>query len=559
MATALLETRDLELRAQLSSLRGLLVLSMLMTASSDEQQILHLATTSLGGLARCHLAGVHLTEGGWRRTAGGLARARHCAMVEAQLKALGPQGGRVQVPGERWAWAYPLRSPSGRVGTLVVAAEQEPPAAAQFLLRVLAQQAGVALSNARLHAQERAISQELGRVNRALEETVRTLRRGMEIHQRLTEIAISDKGQEGIALAVHELTGYPVAVEDRYGNLRAWAGPNRPDPYPKDPPARREELLRRALASPRPIRDGGRLLALARMRGDVLGALALVDPAGRAGDHELVALEHGVTVLALVLAHLRGLAETELRVRRDLVEDLLAGAEEQSALARAEALGYDLERPHRVVVVEGRSRSGEDALFHAASRAVRELGVGSLLASRTGAIVVLANRDVDWEELRAAVLRELGGGRCRIGVGGLAERLREIPRSFREARIALSIQAASAGGDRATSFDQLGVFRMLCQVRDLSEVERFVREWLGALLDYDMRRRSELVKTLSAYLECGGSYDATAKALLVHRSTLKYRLQRIRELSGHDLRDPDSYFNLQLATRAWTAMQALRA
>jgi sugar diacid utilization regulator len=559
MATTLLDARDLELRTQLSNLRGLLVLSMLMTASSDEQQILQLATTSLGGLARCHLAGVHLTEGGWRQTARSLTQAENCGRVEAQLAALGSQGGRVEVPEERWAWGYPLSSSAGQVGTLVVAAEQEPSTGAQFLLRVLAQQAGVALSNARLHAQERAISQELGKVNRTLEETVQTLQRSTEVHQRLTEVAISDKGQEGIARAVHELTGYPVAVEDRHGNLRAWAGPNRPDPYPKDAPARREELLWRALASPRPIRDGGRLLALARMRGDVLGVLVLVDRAGKAGDHELVALEHGATVLALALAHLRGLAETELRIRRDLVEDLLVGAEEESALARAEALGYDLERWHRVVVIEGRSRTGDDALFHAASRTVREMDAGSLLVSRTGAIVVLANRDVDWEELRMAVLHALGGGRCRIGVGGVADRLSDIPRSFREAQVALSIQAASAGGERATSFDQLGVFRMLCHVQDTAEVERFVRDWLGALLDYDKRKHSELVKTLSTYLECGGSYDATAKALVVHRSTLKYRLQRIKELSGHDLSNPDSHFNLQLATRAWTAMQALQA
>ena len=63
----------------------------------------------------------------------------------------------------------------------------------------------------------------------------------MEIHARLTAVAVSGEGHDGIARAVHELTGLPVAIEDRYGNLRAWAGPNRPDPYPKDSAARREQ------------------------------------------------------------------------------------------------------------------------------------------------------------------------------------------------------------------------------------------------------------------------------------------------------------------------------
>jgi DNA-binding PucR family transcriptional regulator len=64
--------------------------------------------------------------------------------------------------------------------------------------------------------------------------------------------------------------------------------------------------------------------------------------------------------------------------------------------------------------------------------------------------------------------------------------------------------------------------------------------------------------TLSQYLDCGGNYDATARALSVHRSTLKYRLRRIREVSGHDLSVPDTQFNLHIAARAWRTVQALR-
>ncbi|HEV7536401.1 MAG TPA: helix-turn-helix domain-containing protein, partial [Acidimicrobiia bacterium] len=61
-------------------------------------------------------------------------------------------------------------------------------------------------------------------------------------------------------------------------------------------------------------------------------------------------------------------------------------------------------------------------------------------------------------------------------------------------------------------------------------------------------------KTLSTYLECGGNYDETADSLAIHRSTLRYRLQRIREVSGLDLGDVDSRFNLHAATRAWRVL-----
>jgi DNA-binding PucR family transcriptional regulator len=85
-----------------------------------------------------------------------------------------------------------------------------------------------------------------------------------------------------------------------------------------------------------------------------------------------------------------------------------------------------------------------------------------------------------------------------------------------------------------------------------------VAEQLGVLLDHDAERGSQLVETLHHYLETGGSPSATAKALFVHASTVKYRLARIREVGGYDLSKPATRFSLQLATQAWIVLAALR-
>jgi DNA-binding PucR family transcriptional regulator len=197
--------------------------------------------------------------------------------------------------------------------------------------------------------------------------------------------------------------------------------------------------------------------------------------------------------------------------------------------------------------------------MHAVRRAARSMSVGSMLVTRGDTVVVLSDRVVSWEQFRASVLTELGGGRCRIGVGGRCDRPGEFPRSYREATLALKMQHAARGSDQALAYEDLGVYQLLGEVEDPAAIERLVRRWLGPLLDYDTRKNSELVNTLSHYLECGRRYDATASALCVHRSTLKYRLQRIRAISGLDLSDPDTHFNLQLATRAWRTLRALRA
>jgi len=535
-------------RGLLSTMRSLLVLGQLMTESTGEQQILDLTVTAVPSLARCQVIGIQRVGG-----------ATGSPELEAQLGLVGVTGGRIELPDAAWSWAYPLGGLAGHFGHLVVAADVEPTTEEQFLLRALAQQSGAALSNQHLHAQERTTAAELSAVNERLRGTVGALQRSMEIHGRLTAVAVSGEGRDGIARAVHELTGLPVAIEDRYGNLGAWAGPNRPDPYPKDSPSRREQLLRSASRSIRPIRDGGRLLALAHPQGDILGVIVLVDPAGIAGEHELMALEHGATILAMELARVRSLAESELRIRRDLVDELLAGADEESTLTRAIALGYDLQRPHRVLVIEGHGRAKDnDAFFQAVRHAAREEPAGTLLVARGPQVVLLADCEADWESLRNAILRELGGGRARIGVGERCDRLADFPRSYRQARLAMRLLAAAEWDDRVVRFDDLGVYRLLIGNEDLGEVERFVQRWIGSLLAYDQQRGADLVRTLSHYLDRGGSYEATAAALIVHRNTLKYRLQRIRQITGLDLADPEICFNLALATRAWHTLSALR-
>ncbi|UDY37664.1 PucR family transcriptional regulator [Dermatobacter hominis] len=541
------------LRELLSSLQALVALSMQMTDSDDEAQILQLGDAAVVSLARCRLVGTYLEDVGWHAGPDG---AGERAEVEAQLSVVSTAGGAIVVGHDEWGWAFPLRSSTGHFGFLAIGAGDEPSSGEQFLLRVLAQQIGTALANARLHARQRRHAAELVATSRQLAATVAVLERSAAIQERLTQVALAGGGQAGIARAVHELTGFTVTIEDRHGNVRAWAGPRPTEPIAKAGPADREAMLQRACEAEEPIRHDGRLLVVARPRDDAVGVVALVDPEGVAGEEARVALQHAATVLGLELVRLASIAETELRLGRGLVDELLDGADEASAIARAEALGYDLERPHRAVVVEVDTDPPEPlALFHATRRAARECGVGTMLASRGASIVVLADTDRPWEVFRTAVARELHGASCRVGVGSACDKSGDLRRSYREALFALRVQALAGAGDHATSFDELGVYRLLGGLPDLDDVERFASTWLGALLAYDAGRdSSELVATLRQYLACGGNYDATAHALSVHRSTLKYRLHRIREISGHDLNSPETQFNLQLALRAWQTL-----
>lgn len=572
------------LREQISNLHSLFVLSMMMTESRDEDEILSLAVTSVASLGRC------TTEGAYRPgpgdPAGEVERFRQPAgrrrkAVVAALLGLGGDDGPVDLPGRAWGWAYALRSLGGHWGWLVVSAPAQPTADEQFVLKILAHQTGSALENAALHRRERAgaaelrrVNTELASVNEQLAATVADLERTATIHEALTRVSASGAGEEGIARTVFELTGCPVAVEDRFGNLRAWAGPGRPDPYPKPDARKRAHLLRQARREGRPLRDGDRFFALAQPRDEILGVLALFDPEGTAGPQDAFALEHGALVLAAELSHLRGLGQMELRLRGDLVDDLCTGTDDESAHARAQAIGYDLHRPHAVLVVQGRGKATGEALARAVEKVAGQLDIGSLVGRRQGAVVLLALSTAEkgaaggcggagplqareasrWAEFGQALAAEFPSGSVSIGVGARCDRPADFPRSVREAFVALGVRQASRQAAGVTTYDGLGIYRILAGGDHTAEVESFVREWLGPLLDYDAAHGAELVKTLSTYLECGGNYDETADGLAIHRSTLRYRLQRIRDVSGLDLSDVDARFNLHAATRAWRVL-----
>jgi sugar diacid utilization regulator len=540
-------------REQLSALRSLLVLSMLLSRQDDQATILQIVASAVESLGSARTVGIFLS-GRWQdaRARGWLAGS--APAPPSELPAAGPdRAGEFILHEVPWSWAYSLSGLHGPSGYLVVGAQNPPAAEERYLLEVLGQEAGAALANARLHRREREQAAALLEVNLAL-------RRSMEIHDRLTRVALGQGGQDGIAQAVYELTGRATAIEDRFGNLSAWAGPGRPDPYPRCDPDRRDRLLRRAATAAGPVRDGELLVSVAQLGGVPVAVLALRDPDGTSADPERVTVEHATTVLAMEVARLQSPDRTDARTRNDLVLDLVAGdgAHASGVMNRAQVLGYNLGRPHRVVVASQDQSAEDDGLFDAVSRAASAVRVGSMLAPRQHDVIMLAETEAPWEQFRSYVVTALHGRSCRIGVGGQCSELEEFPRSCREAELALRIQRTLGGPDQVTLFDDLGVYQVLATASDTSAMERFVTQWLGVLIDYDNEHGAQLVLTLSEYLGCGGSYDASARALSVHRSTLKYRLRRIRQVSGYDLGDPATQFSLQLATSAWSTLRALR-
>ncbi|WP_107068963.1 helix-turn-helix domain-containing protein [Streptomyces sp. 150FB] len=563
--------RDGDHLSELSDLYGLFMLPMATPDGWEEGSVLRRAMSSVPRLGPCRAEACYRLGQRGPAIAAGDEPAAEIPLAE-QLAGLDRRDGAVSLRDRDrardrdrvWARAFVLCGSDGPLGFLVVSAPAEPDRSELFLLGALAQQTGRALAEVagRHRDQERAGALRRANADKADHEAVNAqlaeqlvdLEIQRSVHEVLSRATIDAEGVDGIAKAVHGLTSLPVAIEDCFGNLHAWAGPGRPDPYPKPRPLPRQQLLRDAARESRPLRTKDGIVGLARYRGETLGLITLVDPGRRAGEHELFALDYACTMLALELAHRRNLAEVELRLRRDLVDDLVTGTDDAGAVARAEAVGHDLHGPHHLAVVRWTGLPSDEAFSRAVSGACRALDLAVLPARLSGREVLVIAGPPRGDALYAGLATALGSPTGAVGLSGAAETPHDLPRAYKEALRALELRTRSRRPYGSTSFEQLGLYRLLSTGNDYHEVERFVREWLGPLLDYDTRRHGDLVLTLTQYFACGGNYDGTAAALGVHRSTLRYRLQRIKEISGRDLGDVEHRLNLQVATRVWQIM-----
>ncbi|MDI9835126.1 helix-turn-helix domain-containing protein [Streptomyces sp. KAU_LT] len=538
----------------------LLAVSRALFDTRDEGEILRLAMDQVPAV------GPYRAEAGYLSVHGELVPSPpggpgHAPAVDRTVRELAGQDGPVAVPGRSRGRALALHGPGGLHGCLVVTSHTRPTRAQHFLLSVLVRLTAVALSVAAAHRRQQEDAAELHRLRderatlqqRLISLVVETGQQ-RAVHQALADVAASGGGEEAIVRALHELTGFPVLVEDRFGRQRSWTGPDRPDPLPEPDPVRHEEMIQHAARLGGPVRIKDRLLAVIRPRGEVLGVLALIDPRNEADDFTVFALEHAATSLALELSHLRQLAEVESRLRRELVDDLLAGTDEASAYGRSEAFGHDLHRTQYVVVVQWRSRFSDDAFARTVGRAASAVGMRSLVSRRSDHVVLVAEGRPDDNALYEALARETGSRHGTIGISARCDNPQGIPGRYQEALRALEVRRRSRSRYGTTFFDDLGLYRILGPGNDYQELQGFVREWLGQLIDYDGRHSAALVETLSRYFDHGGNYVETAESLTIHRSTLRYRLQRIREISGYDLTNVEDRLNLQVATRVWKIM-----
>jgi sugar diacid utilization regulator len=233
-------------------------------------------------------------------------------------------------------------------------------------------------------------------------------------------------------------------------------------------------------------------------------------------------------------------------------------------LARGKELGTDLSSGASVAVVRAHARTPTEddwrrRLLAVAARGARSIASGSIASpteTNAGEVVLLVP-DGDGETGRrvaAAVLRELEAGLAgfafAIGRSRRVEDPLDLQRAYNEALLAINVVEGDSERTEL-AYEETGTYQLLLPyMSDPAELKRFYADTVRPLVAYDEQYETDLLGTLATFLDCDANVNATASRLITHRHTIRYRFERVRELTGLDVSSTDGREKLSLGLKA---------
>jgi purine catabolism regulator len=304
-----------------------------------------------------------------------------------------------------------------------------------------------------------------------------------------------------------------------------------------------------------------------------VGALVVFSPAPGSGDLDHLLLDSARFGLSVQMMRSYVTFVTEARNLEDLFADLFDGTRPLADIVeRAERLTIDLDKPARLIVATPEKKLSASAaleLRRELTHVVERFDPRATVALRMGAVVVRCPVDHRRQGdglagLTQRVIAEIKAATAAMPIAvssGICRHPADYLPAWRECdRLhALAIRFGRSG---LVSAEDFGAFPVLMSAADSDEMRRFVDRLIGAVAQNDAAYGTAYIRTLSVFLDHGCRSQPCADALGIHVTTLRYRLERLKDLFGLATDTPDQRFALQLALqfhRILTAPPAVAA
>ncbi|MBR0163627.1 MAG: PucR family transcriptional regulator [Lachnospiraceae bacterium] len=383
------------------------------------------------------------------------------------------------------------------------------------------------------------------------------LRQSLAVNRTLIRTILDGADLDDIARMISEQTGASVMITDTVNGRRALCIAKSDQEVFREADEEKTAQIITDSAVPFPLQAEGASFGQIYFYGEA-----------SASDMDETLLTQLLSVIPLEISARQSKNEARRRELSAFIRHLFSDPITDMAWEESRALEYGL-RPKDAYVVlllkleELRTNNGNSGLFQ------RALFIGGLknvfarrgyelqVVERTDQIVFIAGirpENERMQELALAIKRMFADAINQYHLlrltGGLSASNRGIAglvNGIRQAEVCMKVTESL--GIRYICFEDMGILRMVYSDNPEYAISRFLHEVLRDLLDAGQPRNVELMTTLESYLRNGGNVRQVSKDLYTHYNTVSYRLKKIEEITGADLRDPDDRFLLDLALR----------
>lgn len=412
-----------------------------------------------------------------------------------------------------------------------------------------------------------------------INQRVALVEQGVRIHAQLSQIEAEGLGLSVLVNAMVEISGHGIAVQDKRLSVLAqhpsaelkhrWSRCLAPlsnlESLPESLRDRKLAALHTATVEQKLNGDLSRLVAPITVGGMARGYLSLIGSTGKLDALDSLVVEQGALVCAVEMSRTKAVREAEKRLKGDLLNALLQESlSPHDAQLWAQTMGLNLSEAQVAMRFAwmGATSPSRRRLETLVNGEVSRLNLKVIVNPMGSEIVCfcqvpngLSQPDMAIEFAQAVMdqgAREYPETLILCGLGTPSRSISEWRTSFRQAGQALELSRRFRER-KPLYFPDLSIYRLLIQLENSPELIAFQEEMLGALLASEGAR--ELIHTLQVYFAHNGNLSQAAEALFVHRNTLIYRMERIANLTGANLDDPEIRLAMQLALHIYRMME----
>jgi purine catabolism regulator len=299
---------------------------------------------------------------------------------------------------------------------------------------------------------------------------------------------------------------------------------------------------------------------------------------------ELSVMESAAPLIALDLLKKLSIYEIENKHKIEFFDDLLSSDEgrQRKALERSTFFNFDKNLSYSVIIITIRDIDSlmkltpnntnylhhlNNKLMSIVERLSKSRKEKIIYGNKSDRMIILYSSELGknklelkneifkfCEEVFAYAEIESIKENISIGIGRNYSEVGKLWMSNREAQRAVENLIGSREG-HPIHYDDLGIYRILSYEELKPELFHFYKEILEPLVKYDREKDSDLVKTLKKYFECRSNLKKVSEEMYTHYNTIIYRMQRIKEITGINLEDPNERLNLEISLKIYDILK----